>query len=136
MIRKVKISDYSKIFELLNQLSKSTTIDILEFEKIINSNNKIIYIFEINNDIAATATLLIDTKLIRGGSKIGYIEEGVTDAKYRGNGISKKLLQHIIEDAKKIGCYKIVLTCDDELINFYEKIGFNIKKNTMIKYLD
>ena len=136
MIRKIKISDNSKIFELLNQLSNSTKIDILEFEKIINSNNKIIYVFEINNDIAATATLLIDTKLIRGGSKIGYIEEVVTDAKYRGNGISKKLLQHIIEDAKKIGCYKIVLTCDDELINFYEKIGFNIKKNTMIKYLD
>ena len=136
MIRKIKISDNSKIFELLNQLSNSTKIDILEFEKIINSNNKIIYVFEINNDIAATATLLIDTKLIRGGSKIGYIEEVVTDSKYRGNGISKKLLQHIIEDAKKIGCYKIVLTCDDELINFYEKIGFNIKKNTMIKYLD
>jgi len=58
VIRKIKISDYSKIFELLNQLSNSTTIDILEFEKIINSNNKIIYIFEIDNDIATLKIIL------------------------------------------------------------------------------
>lgn len=73
-IRRINENDYLGIFNLLNQLTDSPTLDNDKFNDIISQSNKLIYVVEIDNVIIATATLLIDTKLTRGGSNIGYID--------------------------------------------------------------
>lgn len=135
-IRRINENDYLGIFNLLNQLTDSPTLDNDKFNDIISQSNKLIYVVEIDNVIIATATLLIDTKLTRGDSNIGYIEEVVTDKNYRNKGISKQLLQYIIDVAKQYKCYKLILTCNDDLINFYTSVGFNTRQNSMIKYIN
>jgi N-acetylglutamate synthase and related acetyltransferases len=62
-----------------------------------------------------------------------YVKE-----QYRGNNITKKLSEAIIEKAKKMGFEKIYLKT--ELENFYDKYGFkyleNISKDEKIYYMD
>ncbi len=54
-------------------------------------------------------------------------------AEHRRKGIANKLMQAVIDSAKEEGRKGVVLTCKDELIPFYEKMGFKnrgISKST------
>ena len=42
----------------------------------------------------------------------------------QGEGLATYLLRHVIEECRRQGRSGIVLTCKDELIGFYEKVGF------------
>ena len=42
----------------------------------------------------------------------------------QGEGLATHLLKHVIEECRQQGRKGIVLTCKDELIGFYEKVGF------------
>ena len=46
------------------------------------------------------------------------------DDRHRGKGIGSKLVQHCLKEARKAGCYKVILNCFDKNIPFYEKLGF------------
>lgn len=57
----------------------------------------------------------------------GFLEDVFVDEQLRGQGIGTKLVKSVIEEAKKIGCYKIVATSRHQRKNvhsFYEKLGF------------
>lgn len=43
---------------------------------------------------------------------------------FRNQGIAKKLMNHMIDVAKRSKREGIVLTCKDKLIHYYEKFGF------------
>ena len=47
-----------------------------------------------------------------------------TIPEYRRKGYASQLLNYAIQDAKKKNRLGVVLTCKDELINFYSKLGF------------
>jgi predicted N-acetyltransferase YhbS len=47
--------------------------------------------------------------------------------KYRKKGVAAKLMQHMIESSKQVGRKGIILACKENLINYYEKIGFDNK---------
>lgn len=46
------------------------------------------------------------------------------DPKYQRKGYAKKLMKHFIEEAKKSGRRKILLTCKQHLIAYYEQFGY------------
>jgi hypothetical protein len=41
------------------------------------------------------------------------------------------LLRHAVEEARSLGCYKVILNCRDELVSFYERFGFHRHDNGM-----
>lgn len=43
---------------------------------------------------------------------------------YRCQGIAAKLMNHLIEDARKKNRRGLILTCKDRLIHYYEKFGY------------
>ncbi len=43
---------------------------------------------------------------------------------YRKQGHAARLLEYVIEETKKAGRKGLVLTCKDELVHFYGKLGF------------
>lgn len=43
---------------------------------------------------------------------------------YRKRGYAARLMEYVIEQAKKEGRYGLVLTCKDKLVHYYEKFGF------------
>jgi len=57
----------------------------------------------------------------------GYLEDVFVDEQLRGQGIGTKLLETVIAEAKKIGCYKLVATSRygrEAVHKLYERKGF------------
>lgn len=78
--------------------------------------------------IIATATLLIELKLIRNCSKSGHIEDVVVDSGYRGLRLGLRVIEALTEAARAAGCYKLVLDCNEENVPFYGKCGLTKKE--------
>ena len=128
--------DYEKYLQLINEFrptnyTKDQFIHFLEKE---NKNIEILVI-EINNELIASGTILYETKLIHNISLYAHIEDIIVSSKYRKNGYGLILLNELIEVCKKNKSYKILLDCQEELITFYKKSGFNKNGNQMVIYL-
>ena len=120
-----------KIFTylLLIILDRDTATNIIR--KIISNPDHIIHVAEIDGKIVGSTTLLIEQKFIHDGGRVGHIEDVVVSKKYEGRGIGMKLVVTLLEKAKEMNCYKTILDCKDELIPFYERIGFKKESNQM-----
>ncbi|MCX6722398.1 MAG: GNAT family N-acetyltransferase [Candidatus Staskawiczbacteria bacterium] len=57
----------------------------------------------------------------------GLLEDVFVDESLRGQGIGTELINNVVAEAKKIGCYKLVATSRYERVavhKLYEKLGF------------
>lgn len=97
---------------------KDQTLD----EFLLNNNHMVVA--ELNGEIVGTATLHLEKKLIRNGSTAGLVEDVAVREILRGQNIGYLLIQNLIEKAKHLGCYKVILSCFPERVNFYERNGF------------
>ena len=135
-IREIIETDIENGFlETLDRLRKASDLDkeigknILR--KIISNPDYIIKVVEENGKIIGSATLFIEQKFIHNGGKVGHIEDVVVSKEYEGRGIGIKLVTSLLEKARAMNCYKTILDCNDELIPFYERIGFKQEANQM-----
>lgn len=135
-IREISIKDFNdNFFTLLNQL---TTAPRLPFEKcrdiwVSNLQAKNHWTFVAVNaedKVIGTASIIIEKKFIHSGRSVGHIEDLVVDHAYRSQGVGKALVEKLIDIAKREGCYKAILDCLPQLVNYYEKLGF---KNTAVQ---
>ena len=141
IIRNIDETDISrKYYELLGQLTQMDP-KLMDREKTTEfldslNNHHCIFVVEQEStkEIVASGTLLIEKKLIRNYGKVGHIEDIVVNEKMRGYGLGKKMIDHLSEESKKMGCYKTILDCSDENIGFYEKCGYKRKGAQMAKY--
>lgn len=132
MIREARLEDLDQLLELLYQLSPSTDEDLrvgriyLEniFGEMIAERNQTIYVYESGEKLLGTATLVVQLNLTHGGKPYAHLENVVTDKSCRGNGIGKKLIDYLVEEANKRGCYKKVLSCEGKNVPFYERCRF------------
>ena len=112
-----------------SDLDKDTAKNILK--KIIENPDHIIRVAEVDGKIVGSTTLLIEQKFIHEGGKVGHIEDVVVSKEFEGRGIGIKLVKSLLEAARAENCYKTILDCKDELIPFYERIGFKQESNQM-----
>ena len=112
-----------------SELDKEAAKDILK--KIISDPNHIIHVAEDNGKIVGSTTLLIEQKFIHNGGYVGHIEDVVVSKEFEGRGIGIKLVTSLLEIANTRNCYKTILDCKDELIPFYERIGFKQESKQM-----
>ena len=112
-----------------SDLNKDTAKEILK--KIIGNPDQIIHVAEVDGKVVGSTTLLIEQKFIHKGGKVGHIEDVVVSKEFEGRGIGIKLVTSLLEVAKAKNCYKTILDCKDELIPFYERIGFKQESNQM-----
>tara|TARA_Y100000590_G_scaffold461745_1_gene624044 strand:- start:2840 stop:3274 length:435 start_codon:yes stop_codon:yes gene_type:complete len=112
-----------------SNLDRETAVDILK--KIIRNPDHVIHVAEINSKIVGSTTLFIEQKFIHDGGKVGHIEDVVVSKEFEGREIGMKLVISLLEKAKIMNCYKTILDCNDELIPFYERIGFKKEANQM-----
>ena len=144
-IRILDSSDYDRNYiNLMSQLSplKVQTITKLQFaswvELVKQNHNHCIFVIEnIENDlIIASGTLLIEPKLIHNFGFVGHIEDIVVDKSYRGIGLGKLIISYLVEHAKHLKCYKVILNSRNEHIKYYKKLGFNKKDTSMSIYFE
>lgn len=84
--------------------------------------------------IAATATLLVERKLVRAGAPAGHIEDVVVDGAYRGSGLGRRVVGALTDEARRRGCYKVILDCASDNVPFYERCGYATKELQMARY--
>ena len=119
--------------ELLETLKEVWSVDEINestLDKWFKNDNHMV-IAEFDGKIVGSATLHLQQKIIRNGGIAGCIEDVVVREDYRGNNIGSQLIQELIKKAENFGCYKIILSCFPERINFYKKNGFNQESITM-----
>ena len=120
---------------LLSQLSaidpQGITFDTFyKFVDKLNSNHIIKIIKNKNTKkIVGTVTILIEEKLLHNNGRVGHIEDLVIDESMRGCGLGKKILDIAKNECKN--CYKIILNCNDNNIDFYNKCGYMISGSQM-----
>ena len=135
-IRKLQKEDLGSGFlHTLDSLRQASNIDKKTAEKIfdkINSNpDHIVVVAVIEGKIVGSTTLLIETKFIHNGDKVGHIEDVVVNKDYQRKGIGEKIVMYLLRYAKDQGCYKTILDCTDEVKPFYEKLGFKHNANAL-----
>jgi GNAT superfamily N-acetyltransferase len=102
--------EYRRVFQEMNALS-----------------NYELLVAEDSGNILGTTVLAILPGMAHGVSPFAVIEYVVVDEKYRGKGVGKTMMEYCIQQAKKAGCYKIMLTSDKrrtEAHEFYRSLGF------------
>ncbi len=112
-----------------SNIEKNTANEI--FDKIGNNPDQIIAVALIEEKVVGAATLLLESKFIHNGGIVGHIEDVVVDKNYQGQKIGEKIIKYLLEFAKTKGCYKTILDCVDDVMPFYEKIGFKHNANAL-----
>lgn len=135
-IRKLQKKDlYNGFLLSLDALRKSSYIKPKKanriFNKISKNSQQVIYVAVENSKIIGSASILIEQKFIHDGGKVGHIEDVAVRKEFQGKGIGKQIVVALLKYAEKHGCYKTILDCTDELIPFYENIGFKKHSNSM-----
>jgi len=129
IIRQLSKDDYLEYIELINKFRPiGTDITLEKYEEIYDEifKNSIIFIIEYNNKLIATAKLIIEQKFIHKLAKYGYIEDVIVDENYRKQNIGKDIIKYIVDYCKNNNFFKITLSCNKNLINFYEKNNFEV----------
>ncbi len=135
-IRELEERDLSNGFlESLDSLRKASDLDPKKAKEILKKlragTNHVIYVAELDSKIVGSATIFIEQKFIHDGGKVGHIEDVVVRAEYQDKGIGQKLVEALLAYAQKNSCYKTILNCTDEVMPFYEKLGFKRHSNSM-----
>lgn len=78
--------------------------------------------------LVASCTLAVIPNLTRGCRPYGVIENVVTHAEHRRQGVGQALLAHALAHAWSVGCYKVMLLTgrkDEATRRFYASAGFD-----------
>jgi GNAT superfamily N-acetyltransferase len=97
------------------------------WNEILNDPKLHYFVAEAEGQFVASCTLAIIPNLTRGARPYGVIENVVTHANYRRQGIGTQLLQHALQTAWSQQCYKVMLLTgskQEATLHFYEQAGF------------
>ena len=136
IIRKLQKEDlWNGFLHTLDSLRQASNTDkkiiTKTFEKINSNPDQLIIVVLIGGKVVGATTLLIETKFIHNGGKVGHIEDVVVDKEYQKRKIGEKMINYLLRYAKKQGCYKTILDCVDDVKPFYEKLGFKHNANAL-----
>jgi len=137
---KLRIDFLSETNKELTETNKEFIINSLEkyYKEHLLKNEFIGIICEYNSIIVSTAFLAISEKpanyhFING--KIGTLLNVYTYPKYRKNGISTKIMEIIIKEAKEQNVSEIELIATEDGEKMYFKFGFSEPKMKYMKLL-
>ncbi len=132
-IKEVTPQIVSAFSQLMPQLAPHLQAPRMEdLSNIINDKNKYIFIAS-NPQIVGTITLVIVN--IPSGTR-AWIEDVIVDQEARGQSIGEKMLQYVIDFAKKLNVASINLTSSPSRIaanKLYQKLGFNLRETNVYR---
>lgn len=132
-IRQIQPHELSALLDLYRQLHATDaplpdeeTLEQL-WNEISNDPKLHYFVAEVEGQLVASCTLAIIPNLTRGARPYGVIENVVTHANYRRQGIGTQLLKYALQTAWEQKCYKVMLltgTKQEATLHFYEQAGF------------
>ena len=97
------------------------------WDEIIHDPKIQLFVADFEDKLVSSCILTIIPNLTRGARPYGIIENVVTHAEYRRQGISTNLLRHTLQKAWEKDCYKVMLLTgpkQETVLRFYERAGF------------
>ena len=134
-IRELQVQDIDNGFlETLDSLKPGTrSLDKIEAKKMCktleNNPNIRIFVALSGENVASTIGLVLEQKFINNFGIVCHIEDVATHKDFQHKGIGAILLEHVLNFAGEHGCYKTILNCEEEVVEFYEKGGMKIAIN-------
>ena len=130
---------YILLLDLYSNIDEKIKLNYERFNLILsniksNLNHNIFIYLDSSSNILGAITLLLEQKFIHDGKYVGHIEDFVVKKEYRAINIGSQLLNHAINVSKENNCYKVILDCDERLVNYYGKYGFINKGKYMGLY--
>lgn len=128
LCRSPRVEDFENgILEIFPEMTEEKYRSALEGRK--PEDGYIDRVIEVENTgkVLAAASVLIEQKFIRGGGRVAHIEALVVNQAFRNQGIGKKLLENVLDEARGQKCYKVIYTCQEIDVGFYEKLRLERK---------
>ena len=150
-IRKASTKDIPRIKELLQQVLEihanirpdifipgTTKYTEKELEDILSDENRPIYVVTSEEDTCIGYAFCILKNQPFSNNMVPFkslfIDDLCVDQNTRGQHIGEKLIEHVKEEAKKMGCYEVTLNVwagNTSAEKFYEKMGFQTKERQL-----
>jgi glucosamine-phosphate N-acetyltransferase len=91
------------------------------------------FVARVGGRVVGTASLLLEQKFIHRGGWVGHVEDVAVHRDFQKKGVGTALVAHATAEAKKFGCYKVILDCFEHLEPFYARLGYR-KFNVGLRY--
>jgi glucosamine-phosphate N-acetyltransferase len=134
LIRELEIGDFQKGF--LETMEHMSDVGLTVAEAIVVWRVRCMagvrtLVADVDGRVVGSASLILEQKYIHKGGMIGHIEDVCVHPDFNGKGIGSELVRHILKIATDLRCYKVILSCFDELMPFYSRLGFRRHDNGM-----
>ena len=100
---------------------------------LLTSGVTTVIVAQVADRLLSSCTLAIVPNLSRGGRSYGVIENVVTHADHRRQGLGRRVLAHALDLAWAADCYKVHLATGSQretTLRFYESAGFQRGRKT------
>lgn len=142
-IRRAEEKDISKVLELLGQVlelhadirpdifvSGTTKYTESELTEIFKDDTKPVYVAVNENDEVMGYVFCMIREPVNSNNLVPhryiFIDDLCVDREAQGQRVGRQLFEFVKEEAKKIGCYEVILNVwegNDNAIKFYKKMG-------------
>ena len=111
------------------------------WDRMMSTDDVRVYVAELDGELVGTATFLVLPNITYDCRPTGFIEAMVVKVAHRRRGIALELLQHLLTDARSLGCRKIQLLSNkahatDGAHDLYRAAGFEAEAEGFRLYLD
>ncbi len=94
-----------------------------------------LFVLRVDGKVAGMANALFTISTAEGGRAL-LLEDVIISREYRGQGLGRKLIEHVLHWAKLRGIVRITLLADREnqpALDFYHKLGFSDSRMTVLR---
>ena len=94
-----------------------------------------LFVLKVNDKLAGMASALITISTAEGG-RVLLLEDVFVHSDFRGKGLGRRLLEHVLDWACKQGMMRVTLLADHDnhtAINFYQKLGFDFSQMKVLR---
>jgi N-acetylglutamate synthase-like GNAT family acetyltransferase len=122
-IRRIQLSDAPKVAKMLQELVQTVSTPMIE--RIVESDSCHTYVICDKHQLVGTGTLCIYDTATHG--VVGRFEDIIITKEYRGGGWGQVLVEHLLDEAKRLGVSSLWLTSNPERVSaqkLYRKLGF------------
>ena len=144
MIREIQDTDFDGLMELYMQLHDNPMPDktpemMKLWERILNDKDHHIIVAEEDGKIVSSCVCVIIPNLTHNQQPYAFVENVITDEKYRKRGLAAECLNYAKRLAQRENCYKMMLLTGskkESTLNFYRQAGYNSEdKTAFIRWL-
>lgn len=141
-LRAANDQDFEQICTLMQELNPQggTVADDHHrqlWQRVLGHHGTDVFVAEDEGELTGAITLHVLPNMTYQGAPYAVIENVITAARARGQGIGRALMEHALARADAAGCYKIMLQTNNDrgAAGFYRKLGFTSDVKTGMLYL-